>query len=110
LPIKKEDIEVLAYRLYKLNESYEHNCWRLAELLETIKRNITNGHEIEAFESDNLVFFLENDTLLEPNREDIAKSAEKIYHNSPEKSKIQWFIAEKTLLLDEIKKALERKG
>ena len=99
MPIKKEDIEVLAYRLYKLSESYEHNCWRLAELLETIKRNITNGHEIEAFESDNLVFFLENDTLLEPNREDIAKSAEKIYHNSPEKSKIHWFIAEKNLLI-----------
>lgn len=110
MPIKKEDIEILAYRQYKYNESYEHICWRLAELTETIKKNITNGHDVEALESDNLVFFLKNDTFLEPSRDDIAETAEKIYHNSPEKSKLHWFIAEKTLLLDEIKKALVRNG
>jgi hypothetical protein len=109
VPIKKEDIEVLAYRLYKLNESYEHNCWRLAELYETIKKNTTNGHEIQALESENIVFFLKNDRLLEPNHDEIAKTAEMIYHDSPEKSRLHWFIAEKTLLLEEIKNALGKK-
>jgi len=110
LPIKKEDIQILAYRQYKYNESYEHICWRLAELTETIKKNITNGHDIEALESDNLVFFLKNDTFIEPSRDDIAESAEKIFGDSPEKSKVHWFIAEKALLLEEIKKALVRNG
>jgi hypothetical protein len=109
LPINKENIGQLAYKLYKLNESYEHNCWRLAELVETINENIVNGYDIPALESENLVLMLRSDKFIEPNREKIADLAEIIYHESPEKSKLHWFIAEKTLVLEEIKKALELK-
>lgn len=109
MPISKDDIAQLARKLYKLDESYEHNCWRLAELVETINENISNGYDIQALESENLILMLKSDKLIEPNRNKISKLAETIYHESPEKSKLHWYIAEKTLLLEEIENALSQK-
>lgn len=110
MPFTKEDIEVLAYRRYKSRETYEKSVWYLAELVSTINKNIRNAESIRPLETDNLVLLLKdniNGGLIQPSREEIEELSEKIYKSHPEKSKLHWFIAEKSLLLDEIKQIIK---
>lgn len=111
MPFTKEDVEILAFRRYRSGESYEKSVWYLAELCQIINKNIRNGDSIQPLETDNLVLLLNdyvNGELLMPSKEDIKELAEIIYNEKPEKSKLHWFIAEKALLLEEIKSLLEQ--
>ena len=112
MPFSKEDVEILAYRRYKSGENYEKSIWYLAELCVTINKNIIDGYDIKPLETDNLVLLLRPDVngeIIKPNEEEVREVAEIIYHENPPKSQIDWFIAEKTLLLDEIKRLLNGK-
>ena len=107
----KEDVEILAYQRYTSGENYDKSVWYLAELVVKILKNVKNGYDIKPLETDNLVLLL-NDTvngeLIEPNEEEIKEFAKLIYAEHPEKSKLHFFIAEKQLLLDEIRKVIEK--
>lgn len=106
----KEDVEVLAFQRYKSRESYEKSVWFLAELCITINKNVKNGYDIKPLETDNLVLLIRDDVngeVIKPPEEEIRKLAETIHQEHPEKSKLNWFIAEKQLLLREIKKIIE---
>ncbi len=108
--IDKTDVEILAYRRYKANENYSKSVWYLAELCVTINSNIKNADQIRPLESDSVVLLLKdkvNGEVLSPTEEAIKELAETIYHEGPEKSKLHFHIAEKTLLLEEIKKVIE---
>ncbi|MGV9172431.1 MAG: hypothetical protein ACOC44_08160 [Promethearchaeia archaeon] len=110
MPFTKEDIEVLAYRRYKSGEPYEKSVWYLAELVCTINKNIRNADSIHPLETDNLVLLLKENIdgkLAKPTRDEVEEISELIYKSHPEKSKLHWFIAEKSLLLEEIKNILE---
>jgi len=105
----KEDVEVLAFQRYKTGENYEKSVYYLAELCVIINKNVKNGFDIKPLETDNLVLLIREDVngeLLEPTEEEVKEVAEIIYNEHPEKSKLHWFIAEKQLLLDEIKKII----
>jgi hypothetical protein len=105
----KEDVEILAYQRYKSGESYEKSVWYLSELVCKINKNIKNAYDIKPLETDNLVLLLNenvNGELIQPTEDEIKETAEIIYQEHPEKSKLHFFIAEKQLLLDEIKKIL----
>ncbi|MFX1358633.1 MAG: hypothetical protein ACFFA8_15320 [Promethearchaeota archaeon] len=106
----KEDVEVLAFQRYKSGEDYEKSVYYLAELCVIINKNIKNGYDIKPLETDNLVLLIREDVngeLLEPTEEEVKDVAKIIYNEHPEKSKLHWFIAEKQLLLEEIKKIIE---
>ncbi len=106
----KEDVEVLAFQRYKSRESYEKSVWFLAELCVTINKNVKNGYDIKPLETDNLVLLIRDDVngeVIKPLEEEIRKLAETIHQERPEKSKLHWFIAEKQLLLEEIKKIIK---
>ncbi len=106
----KEDIEILAYQRYKTGENYDKSIWFLAELCVTINKNVKNGYDIKPLETDNLVLLINenvNGVLLTPTKEQIKELAEFIYTAHPEKSKLHFFIAEKQLLLEEIKKIIK---
>ena len=112
MPYSKEDVEILAYRRYKSGESYEKSIWYLAELCVTINKNIIDGYDIKPLETDNLVLLIRPDVngeILKPDEEEVREVAEIIYHENPPKSQIDWFIAEKSLLLEEIKRILNGK-
>ena len=107
----KEDVELLAYKRYKSNESYEKSVWYLAELCVKINKNVQDGYDIKPLETDNLVLLIRDDVnghLIEPLEEEIKEVAETIYNEAPPKSQLDWFISEKILLLREIKKAIEQ--
>lgn len=102
-------MEVLAFQRYKTGENYEKSVYYLAELCVIINKNVKNGYDIKPLETDNLVLLIREDVngeLLEPTEEEVKEVAEIIYNEHPEKSKLHWFIAEKQLLLDEIKKII----
>ena len=112
MPFSKEEVEILAYRRYKSGESYEKSIWYLAELCVTINKNIINGYDIKPLETDNLVLLIRPDVngeIISPNEEEVREVADIIYHENPPKSQIDWFIAEKSLLFDEIKRILNGK-
>ncbi|MFW9949532.1 MAG: hypothetical protein ACFFKA_05350 [Candidatus Thorarchaeota archaeon] len=105
----KEDVEVLAYQRYKEDEPYEKSIWYLAELCVTINKNVKNGFDIKPLETDNLVLLIRDDVngeLIRPTESEIKELAEGIFSEHPEKSKLNWFIAEKQLLLREIAKLI----
>jgi hypothetical protein len=105
----KEDVEILAYQRYKVDEPYEKSIWYLAELVVTINKNVKNGYDIKPLETDNLVLLIREDVdgeLLKPLDTEIREVAEIIFNEHPEKSKLNWFIAEKQLLLREITKLI----
>ncbi|MFX0058270.1 MAG: hypothetical protein ACFE85_18400 [Candidatus Hodarchaeota archaeon] len=105
----KEDVEVLAFQRYKSEETYEKSVYYLAELCVIINKNVKNGYDIKPLETDNLVLLIREDVngeLLEPTEEEVKEVAEIIHSEHPEKSKLHWFIAEKQLLLNEIKKII----
>ena len=106
----KEDVEILAYQRYTSGEDYDKSVWYLAELVVKILKNVKNGYDIKPLETDNLVLLLNdnvNGELIEPPKDEIKEIAELIYYQHPEKSKLHFFIAEKQLLLGEIKKVIE---
>jgi len=106
----KEDVEILAYQRYITGEDYDKSVWYLAELVVTILKNVKNGYDIKPLESDNLVLLLNENVdgeLIEPTKDEIEELAKIIYYEHPEKSKLHFFIAEKQLLLEEIKKVIK---
>lgn len=106
MPFTKEDIVKLAFKIYKKGETLEKSIWRLAELCVTINKNVKNGYDIKPMETDNLVLLIREDVngeILKPPENEIKQVAEIIYHENPSKSQLDWYIAEKQLLLDEIK-------
>ncbi len=112
MPYSKEDVEILAYRRYKSGENYEKSIWYLAELCVTINKNIIDGYDIKPLETDNLVLLIRPDVngeIIKPDEEEVREVAEIIYHENPPKSQVDWFISEKTLLLEEIKRILNGK-
>ncbi len=105
--ISQESIEILAYKLYKLNEPYENMIWRLAELCETLKRTFAAADcNVEAIEALALVNVARDKIktlkIIYPSEDEIRPAAEALYHQQPERSKLHWFIAEKTLLLQKL--------
>jgi len=106
----KEEVEVLAYRRYASSETYNKSVWYFAELVVKILKNVKNGGDIKPFEADNLVLLLNDNVdgeLIEPTKDEIKELAEVIYNEHPEKSKLHFFIAEKQLLLREIRKVIK---
>ncbi len=106
----KEDVEILAYQRYTSGEDYDKSVWYLAELVVKILKNVKNGYDIKPLETDNLVLLLNenvNGDLIEPTEDDIKDFAKIIYYEHPEKSKLHFFIAEKQLLLEEIKRVIK---
>ena len=100
----------MAYQRYKSDESYDKSVWFLAELCVTINKNVKNGYDIKPLETDNLVLLIRDDVngeIIKPIEHEIKEVAETIYQEHPEKSKLHWFIAEKQLLLEEIKTIIE---
>lgn len=105
----KEDVTKLAFKIYKENQSLEKSVWKLAELCVTINNNIKDGYDIKPLETDNLILLIRDDVngqLIPPSEDEIRNVAEIIYHENPSRSQIDWYIAEKQLLLDEIKKLI----
>jgi hypothetical protein len=105
MPFTKEDVVKLAFRIYKENQGIEKSVWRLAELCVTINKNVKNGYDIKPLETDNLVLLIREDVngeLLKPPKNEIREVAEIIYNENPSRSQLDWYIAEKQLLLDEI--------
>jgi hypothetical protein len=110
MPFDKEDVTALAFKIYKENENIEKSIWRLAELCVTLNNNIINGYDIKPLETDNLVVLIRPDVngkLIKPEEDEIRKVADIIYHESPSKSQLDWFIAEKTLLLRELEEIIQ---
>ena len=106
----KEEVEILAYRRYISEETYDKSVWYLAELVVKILKNVKNGGDIKPLETDNLVLLLTenvNGDLIEPTEDEVKELAKIIYYEHPEKSKLHFFIAEKQLLLEEIKNVLK---
>jgi hypothetical protein len=106
MPFTKEDVVKLAFKIYKRGEPLENSIWRLAELCVTINKNVKNGYDIKPLETDNLVLLIRDDVngeIIQPPEDEIKEVAEIIYHENPSKSQLDWYIAEKQLLLDEIK-------
>jgi len=106
----KEDVEILAYQRYNSGEDYDKSVWYFAELVVKILKNVKNGYDIKPLETDNLVLLLNDNVdgeLIEPTKDEIKELAEVIYHEHPEKSKLHFFIAEKQLLLREIRKVIK---
>jgi hypothetical protein len=105
MPFSKEDVTRLAFKIYKENASREKSIWRLAHLCVTINKNVKNGYDIKPLETDNLVLLIREDVdgaLIKPTEDEIRDVAEIIYHENPSKSQLDWYLAEKQLLLDEI--------
>jgi len=106
----KEDVEILAYQRYTSGEDYDKSVWFLAELVVKILKNVSNGYDIKPLETDNLILLLHdnvNGGLIQPSNDEIKELAELIYNEHPEKSKLHFFIAEKQLLLSEIRKVIK---
>ena len=81
--------------------------WRLAELSETLKQTFEvancDVNPVQALELATVVRDqLQDLKIIRPTEEEIRAEAEKIYIAHPEKSKLHWFIAEKTILLEKL--------
>jgi hypothetical protein len=113
MPFTKEEVTSLAFKIYKEDDTMERSIWRLAELCVTINKNIKNGYDIQPLETDNLILLIREDVngvLIQPSENEIRVVADIIYHENPSKSQLDWYIAEKLLLLDEIKKIISQNG
>jgi hypothetical protein len=104
MPYTEEDVVKLAFRIYKENESVEKNIWRLAELCVTINQNVVDGYDIKPLENNLNIFIRDNvnGELIKPPEDEIRKVAEIIHDENPSKSQLDWYIADKQLLLNEI--------
>lgn len=108
-PFTKEDVTSLAFKIYKQNKNLEKSIWELAELCVIINKNIKNGYDIKPLETDNLVLLIRENVdgqLIKPTEDEIREVAEIIYHENPSRSQLDWYIAEKQLLLEELKKLI----
>ena len=106
----KEDVTKLAFKIYKENQSVEKSVWRLAELCVTINNNVKDGYDIKPLETDNLILLIRDDVngqVILPSEDEIRDVAEIIFYENPSRSQIDWYIAEKKLLLEEIKKLID---
>jgi len=106
----KEDVVMEAFKIYKQNRPLEKSVWRLAELCVIINNNIKNGYDIKPLETDNLILLIRenvNGQLILPSEDEIRDVAEIIWNEGPSRSQLDWYIAEKQLLLEEIKKIIE---
>lgn len=107
--VTEEEIEILAFRLYKEKNSYEKMIWHLAELCKTIQININSNTEDEwcdlnAFKTiGEIKAQMKYKTIIDPTKDQIEPIAKKLYNYKPEISKLNWFIAEKMILLKKIK-------
>ncbi|MFW9876283.1 MAG: hypothetical protein ACFFG0_24565 [Candidatus Thorarchaeota archaeon] len=110
MTLNKEEITKLAFKIYKENQPLDKSIWRLAELCVTINRNIKNGYDIKPLETDNLILLIREDVdgeLIPPSEDEIREVAKIIYNEGPSKSELDWYIAEKQLLLEELKKLID---
>ncbi|MFX0038743.1 MAG: hypothetical protein ACFFCY_10050 [Promethearchaeota archaeon] len=108
-PFTKEDVTSLAFKIYKQNKNLEKSIWELAELCVIINKNIKNGYDIKPLETDNLVLLIRENVdgqLIKPTEDEIREVAEIIYYENPSRSQLDWYIAEKQLLLEELKKLI----
>lgn len=108
-PFTKEDVTSLAFKIYKENKSLDNSIWELAELCVTINKNVKDGYDIKPLETDNLILLIRenvNGQLILPSEDEIKEVAEIIYHENPSKSQLDWYIAEKQLLLEEIERLI----
>ena len=99
----------LAFKIYKEGETLEKSIWRLAELCAVINKNVEDGYDIKPLDMDNPVLLIRADVngeLITPPEEEIREVADIIYHENPGRSELDWYIAEKTLLLGWIKEIL----
>jgi hypothetical protein len=106
----KEDVTKLAFKIYKQGEDLEKSIWHLAELCVVINKNIKNGYDIQPLETDNLVLLLRENVdghLIEASEDEIREVADIIYHENPSRSQLDWYIAEKRLLLEELKNIID---
>ncbi|MFX1280292.1 MAG: hypothetical protein ACFFA3_12825 [Promethearchaeota archaeon] len=106
MPFTKEDVVKLAFKIYKENESIEKSIWKLAEYCVIINKNVENGYDIKPLETDIAYLHIREDVngeLLKPSEDEIREVAEIIYNENPSRSQLDWYIAEKQLLLNEIK-------
>jgi len=111
-PFTKEDITSKAFKIYKENQSVEKSTWRLAELCVTINSNIKDGYNVTPLETDNLILLLREDVngeLIPPPEDEIREVADIISSEEPSRSQLDWYIAEKQLLLEEIKKIISKR-
>ena len=111
MPFTREDVVKLAFKIYKENNNLSKSVWRLAELCVTINKNVKDGYDIQPLDND-IYQFLEiredvNGELLKPPEDEIRNVAEIIYNENPSKSQLDWYIAEKQLLLNEIKRIIK---
>ena len=107
--IDKEEITRRAFKRYKSGESYEDSVWYLSELSAKINKNIIDGYDIKPLETDSIIVLLRDDVngeVKSPTEEEIREVAEIIYNEAPPKSELHWFIEEKELLLEEIRKII----
>ena len=110
MTLNKEEITKLAFKIYKENQPLEKSIWRLAELCVTINGNVKNGYDIKPLETDNLILLIREDVdgeLIPPSEDEIREVAEIVYNEGPSKSELDWYIAEKQLLLEELKKIID---
>ncbi|MCP4760826.1 MAG: hypothetical protein GY870_03525 [archaeon] len=114
--VDNEEIEILAYRLYKENETYDKMIWKLAELCNIIRLNIefedshegNNWCDMNAFKTiEEIKASLKHKELKYPSEQEIRQVAEKLYNHRPEKSRLNWYVAEKTIILEILKNKLE---
>ena len=111
MPFSKEEITSLAFKIYRKNQSVEKSIWRLAELCVTINSNIKDGYDIKPLETDNLILLIREDVngeLIIPPEDEIRDVAEIISNEGPSRSQLDWYIAEKQLLLEEIKRIITK--
>jgi len=109
-PFTKEDVTSLAFKIYKENKSLNKSIWELAQLCVTINKNVKDGYDIKPLETDNLILLIRenvNGKLILPSEDEIKEVAEIIYHENPSRSQLDWYIAEKQLLLEEIQKLID---
>lgn len=108
-PFTKEEVTALAFKIYKENQGIDKSIWKLAELCVTINKNIKDGYDIQPLETDNLVLLIREDVngqLITPTEVEIKEVAGIIFNEGPSRSQLDWYIAEKQLLLQEIKKII----
>ena len=109
-PFTKEDVTSRAFKIYKQNQSLDKSVWELAQLCVTINKNVKNGYDIKPLETDNLILLIREDVngqLILASEDEIREVAEIIYHENPSRSQLDWYVAEKQLLLEEIKALID---
>lgn len=107
----KDEVTRLAFKIYKENQSLEKSIYELAKSCTLINSNIKDGFDIKPLETDNLILLIRDDVngeLILPPEDEIKEVAEVIRSENPSRSQIDWYIAEKYLLLEEIKKIIAK--